>query len=73
MSYVVAIDVGVKNLAICVFDFVTSKIVYWRNLSLAHSGRYCPSDNVVYVHAFIEAHKQYFSSARAVLIERQCV
>ena len=34
MSYVVAIDVGIKNLAICAYDFVSCQVVHWDNVTL---------------------------------------
>jgi hypothetical protein len=71
MSYVVSIDVGVKNLGICVFDFSSSKFVCWKNCSLVNSGRYMPSENVKYIRAFIKEHAQYLDNSVAVLIERQ--
>tara|TARA_B110000046_G_scaffold183095_1_gene218451 strand:- start:2399 stop:2944 length:546 start_codon:yes stop_codon:yes gene_type:complete len=71
MSYVVSIDVGIKNLGICVFDFSSSKFVCWKNCSLVTSGRYIPSNNVNYIRSFINEHSQYLDNSVAVLIERQ--
>lgn len=71
MSLVVAIDVGIKNLAICAYDFVTSQIVHWDNVSLVPTGRYVPAQNVQYVRDFVQKHQHLFSQAYAVLIERQ--
>ena len=71
MRYVIAIDVGIKNLGICVFDFVESKFVYWQVLSLCPNGNYQPSLNVDYVRNFIERHEHYFTEAKQILIERQ--
>ena len=53
MRYVIAIDVGIKNLGLCVFDFTTAKFVYWDNVSLVPNGRYLPCNNVQYVRDFI--------------------
>ena len=53
MSYIIAIDVGIKNLGLCIFDFRTAKVVEWENASLVSSGRYVPSNNVKYVRDFI--------------------
>lgn len=71
MAYVIAIDVGIKNLGICVFDFRKSKIVVWDNVSLVPSGRYLPALNVQYVREFVRKFDSYFSDAFQVLIERQ--
>ena len=71
MRYVVAIDVGVVNLGICVFDFRTSKIVFWDNVSLTKGGRYRPTENVKYVRDFVQKYEEFFEDALAVLVERQ--
>ena len=71
MSLVIAIDVGIKNLAICAYDFVTSQVVHWDNVSLVPSGRYVPAQNVQYVRDFVTKHHHLFSQAGAVLVERQ--
>lgn len=68
---VVAIDVGIKNLGICVYDFVASKIVYWDNVSLVPNGRYVPALNVQYVRDFVFRHHDLFAHAAVVVIERQ--
>lgn len=70
MSLVVAIDVGVKNLAICAYDFLTSQVVHWDNVSLTQ-GKYVPMLNVQYVRDFVKAHERLFYNAAAVVIERQ--
>jgi hypothetical protein len=69
--YVVAIDVGIKNLGLCIFDFLSGKIVLWDCVSLVPNGKYLPSNNVEYVRAFIERFEQYFSNAQQILVERQ--
>lgn len=71
MSYVIAIDVGIKNLGLCVFDFTTSQVVHWDNVTLVHTGRYLPANNVQYVREFIDKHSNYFLNAFMVLVERQ--
>ena len=71
MRYVVAIDVGIKNLGLCVFDFATAKFVCWGNISLVPSGRYLPANNVQYVLDFVARFKCYFDEASCVLVERQ--
>ena len=71
MSLVIAIDVGIKNLGLCVFDFATNTVVYWDNVTLVPSGRYLPANNVQYVRQFINKYEYFFANAFAVLIERQ--
>ena len=66
MSYVVAIDVGIKNLGLCVFDFNSNKVVEWENVTLVPSGRYTPSNNVKYVHDFVKRYEHYFERACSV-------
>ena len=71
MRYLIAIDVGIKNLGLCVFDFTTAKFVYWDNVSLVQNGRYLPCNNVQYVRDFVERYKNYFEEASHVVVERQ--
>jgi hypothetical protein len=70
-SYVISIDVGVKNLGICVWDFNTAKIELLSTVSLVPQGRYIPGENVAYVRNFLARFKTYFADAKVVLIERQ--
>ena len=62
MSFVVAIDVGIKNLGFCVFDFRTAKIVEWDNVTLVPAGRYIPAHNVQYVREFVRKYEHYFTN-----------
>ena len=71
MSYVIAIDVGIKNLGLCVFDFRTARVVEWDNVSLVPSGRYIPAHYVQYVRAFVKKYEHFFEHAFQVVIERQ--
>jgi hypothetical protein len=71
MRYVVAIDVGIKNLGICVWDFGTAKIVFWENVSLVPNGRYIPANNVQYVRDLVARYPQFFHESAYVLVERQ--
>lgn len=70
-SYVIAIDVGVKNLGICVFDFRKAKVVEWDVVNLVPNGRYLPSQNVTYVRAFVRKFALYFDDCFQVIVERQ--
>ena len=71
MRYAIAVDVGVKNLGLCVFDFSTSSFCCWLNVNLVPSGRYQPCKNVEYVENFIERFKHFFDDAAYVVVERQ--
>ena len=71
MRYVIAVDVGIKNLGLCVFDFATAKFVFWDNVTLVPNGRYIPANNVQYVRDFVERYSNFFENAAHVLIERQ--
>ena len=71
MSFVIAIDVGIKNLGLCIFDFRTNTVVLWENVSLVPSGRYLPANNVQYVREFMRKYDGYFMDAFQVIIERQ--
>ena len=66
----IALDIGVKNLGICAYDFVQGQVVHWENVSLV-GGKYIPAQNVHYVRQFVEKHAHLFSEACVVLIERQ--
>ena len=68
--FVVAIDVGIKNLGLCVYDFTTSKVVHWDTVSLTN-GRYIPALNVQYVLKFVAKYAVFFEQAVTIVIERQ--
>ena len=68
---VVAIDVGIKNLALCAYDFVSNQVIHWDNVNLVPTGRYIPAQNVHYVREFVRRHEFLFLNAQANLIERQ--
>ena len=70
MSLVVAIDVGVRNLGICVYNLMTNQVTHWANTNLC-TGRYVPANNVRYVRDFVARHQHIFEEAAVVLIERQ--
>ena len=71
MSYIIAIDVGIKNLGLCVFDFCTNTVVLWENVCLVPNGRYLPALNVRYVRDFVQKYRKWFDHAFMVLVERQ--
>lgn len=70
---VIAIDVGIKNLAYCAVQSCEGcpvQIVAWQNVPLT-TGTYQPCENVAYVRAFAEKHSVLFALADRVVIERQ--
>ena len=69
MRYLVAVDVGIKNLGLCVFDFVSTQFVFWDNVSLVPNGRYMPCQNVQYVRDFCKRYAEYFDNAAAVCLD----
>ena len=71
MSYIVSVDVGIKNLALCAYDFCTNQVIHWENVSLVPNGRYVPAQNVQYVRDFVLKHEALFGSAAVILVERQ--
>jgi hypothetical protein len=71
MQYVIAIDVGIRNLGICVFDFCSAKFIFWNNVPIVPNGRYIPSNNVKYVRDLLSRYESFFSNAHCVLVERQ--
>ena len=71
MSLVVAVDVGIKNLGLCVYDFMTNRVVLLENVNLVPNGRYSPAQNVQYVRNFIARYQSMFDAASVVLVERQ--
>lgn len=71
MSLVIAIDVGIKNLALCCYDFVTNQVIHWDNVTLVPGGRYVPAQNVQYVRDFVHRHVNLFDQAAVVIVERQ--
>ena len=71
MRYIIAIDVGLKNLGMCVFDFMTAKVVFWDCISLVPNGRYIPANNVQYIRDFVAHYQAFFDEAAHVLVERQ--
>ena len=70
MHTVIAIDIGVRNISLCVYDQMLSMITFWENMPLMY-GRYVPHQNVEYVHKFVEKHSELFKNANAIVIERQ--
>ena len=71
MTYLICIDVGVKNLGLCIINLPEKKICEWQRVSLYETSKYLPSNNVEYCRRFISAYSNYFSNASAVVIEKQ--
>jgi hypothetical protein len=70
-SYVIGVDVGIQNLGLTVFSYNTGQVVHWDCVALCTSGKYIPSKNVEYVINFLKRYECFFSSAVAILVERQ--
>jgi hypothetical protein len=70
MSYVIAIDVGIRNMGLCVYDFMENKVIFWTNTCLTNE-RYIPSHNVAYVRDYVLKYREYFDNACMVVVERQ--
>lgn len=66
----IAIDVGVKNLGLCIYDVVNKRICVWERISL-FSGSYVPQNNVEYCRNLVAKYQGYFDNAERVLIEKQ--
>jgi hypothetical protein len=71
MSYIIAIDVGIKNLGFAVLQNDSNLLVYWERVSLVPHGNYQPYKSVEYVHKFVQDHATYFANAKLIIIERQ--
>lgn len=71
MRYLISIDVGIKNLGLCVFDFVTASVVFWDNVTIVPNGRYMPAQNVQYVRDFVTRYDAFFHHAAVIVVERQ--
>lgn len=68
--YVTAIDVGVRNLAICVYDLRTQQVCYWHVGSIV-DGKYHPYQTVTLVKTWLDRHSKYFDNSVKVIVERQ--
>ena len=71
MTYLICIDVGVKNLGLCILNLHTKQIEKWQRVSLYENSKYLPCQNVAYCHQFVSNYESYFSNATAVVIEKQ--
>lgn len=69
--YIIAVDVGIKNLGLSIFDIQTKELKVWGRYSICKSRPYQPAKNVEYVRQLIQDHATYFANAHKVLIERQ--
>jgi len=74
--HLVAIDVGVKNLGICVYDYRSREFVLWDNVSLLRCTLprgYMPTSTYLVhaVHEFVRKHDRYFAGAWQVVVEKQ--
>tara|TARA_B110000977_G_scaffold176609_1_gene232483 strand:- start:127 stop:639 length:513 start_codon:yes stop_codon:yes gene_type:complete len=71
MSYIVVVDVGIKNLGLLVYDSNSKRVCLWERVDITEGTKYVPSNNVHYIHSLIDKHAQYFASAHLVIVERQ--
>ena len=66
---VLAVDVGIRNIAYCAM--LDGQIVEWANEPLCEEVRYEPASNVRLVKAFVDKHAQLFARADHVVVEKQ--
>jgi hypothetical protein len=71
MSYLVVVDVGIKNMGLLVYDLNTKRVCLWERVDITKGIKYVPSNNVSYIHTLIDKHAQYFANAHMVIVERQ--
>ena len=69
MSYLIAVDVGIVNVGLCIYDVRCKKIVLWDCVKLAHYVK--PSTLVQSVFEFVGRYQHYFDDAKQVLVEKQ--
>ena len=68
--YICGIDVGIKNLSICVYDLRSQQVVYWHSGAIV-DGAYHATQTVTYLWRWIERHSCYLDNAVQVIVERQ--
>lgn len=69
---VVALDVGIRNLGMCVYDYDKQVITFWQNVPLIKNNSFFrPGHTVRYVKEFVERYKTMFENAAIVLVEQQ--
>jgi len=72
MTFVLGIDVGIRNLSLCAFDLRTGRVAHWARVPLLpatheiHTGR-LPA----YVQQFLADHATLFEQAEKIVIEHQ--
>ena len=71
MAYIAAVDIGIRNLGLAVYDYKEKTLVEWIRVDLCEGQKYVPCKNVEYVHVFIAKYQHYFDNAHIVLVERQ--
>jgi len=65
---ILAIDIGIRNLALCMLD--NGRIAHWQTVDLSGSD-YKPQDNVKLVMEFRNEFSYLFDAADLVIVERQ--
>ena len=71
MVYLIAIDVGIQNLAFIVYCMKTKCVVCWQRVAIAGDDKYMPQNNVEYIYSLVQQHKEYFDNAIKIVVERQ--
>lgn len=71
MSYIISIDVGIRNLGFVVYDTTTQNVVEWKRVDICKEGKYFPYKNVQYALDFMNEHANYFANCQLLLVERQ--
>jgi hypothetical protein len=69
--YLIAVDVGIKNLGFIVYCLKSRKVVCWERLTVSGDDKYMPQNNVAYMHALVAHYSVYFESAVKVVVEKQ--
>ena len=69
--YLIAIDVGIKNLAFVVYNYKTKEVDLWENTTICGDDKYMPYNNVEYMFDWVCKYQHYFDHAIKVINERQ--
>lgn len=70
MRYLIALDIGIRNMGMCVYDFELQKIVKLKRCGLV-DGAFNSYQSVSYLYQFTRQYAEYFDNLHTLLIERQ--
>ena len=71
-NFVLAIDVGIRNLGLCAFDLRTGRVAHWERVPLLpDTHRIHTGQLPAYVQQFLVAHATLFEQAEKIVIEHQ--